>query len=257
MIKGPWVVVWARRMKRYAQANNIDIPTGFRANVPSWGAKKGLLALRIKKHAHVPSPDRSLDGALRAVLLQFIKDEKAHAAWQPRIVDARHGKSGFPYNANGSWGGKRSTDDLFLVCHYTGGLGSLRADASYHVGGHGWRNLSYHFAVDRDGTLYWSNDVEDLTWHARGFNSKGVGLSFVGDESGPTLDQRRTLEWFIKTAVSKGGIPALGVPRIEKVTRHEDAQFIDPSYSTSCPGRVGREFYAKTAGTHFTTHPLG
>lgn len=243
MIAGPWVSVWARRGKNYAEAFGIEIPKTFDWRVPTWGHAKEVLAIRIKRHAGVPNPNGKLDGDYRKIVSKYI------TKWEPKIVDARQGKNGWAYNSSGSWGGKRSLDGLYLVGHYTGGLGSLANDAAYHVNGQGWRNLSYHFAVDRDGTLYWSNDCDDLTWHARGFNTKGIGISFVGNDDGPTDAQKRTLKWFIDGAFSTG-IPFLGVPKLEKGTVHGDSP-----YSTSCPGTYGRIFYEATMGKHYTRTP--
>lgn len=250
MIVGPWVSWWALRMKWYAQAEGISIPQTFSAMIPRWGRGKEILAIRIKEHAGVPNPDGRLDGTLRRI----VKESIPAKAWEPVVVDCRFGKAGFAYKADGSWGGKRSMDGLFLVCHYTGGLASLKADALYHVNGHGWRGLSYHYAVERDGTLYWCNDVDDLTWHARGFNGKGIGLSFVGDDKGPTPEQARTLEWFIEKAKTTG-IVGIGMPKVDLITRHGDAANVAPSYATSCPGAVGRELYKQWAGSAFTVRP--
>lgn len=252
VVKGPWVKWWKRRLGWYADANNIQKPKGFDPTTLLWGDKAQALAVEVKKHAGISPANGNLDGALRK-LLRPVKNPEA---WTPKIVDIRYGRNGFPYNSTGSWGGNRSIENLFLVCHYTGGLGSLEADAEYHVSGHGWRNLSYHFAVDRDGTLYWSNDVDDLTWHARGLNLNGVGISFQGDASGPTAAQKKTLQWFIKKAITTG-IPQFDMPKMKYVTSHRHAEYIDPAYSTDCPGDLGEIFYSTTAGSAFTTRPTG
>src|SRR3954453_11017996 len=75
-----------------------------------------------------------------------------------------------------------------------------REEANYHIGKvwgyspegrplYGF-SIMYHFKVDRWGVIWWLNDLELVTWHARGANYRGVALcTDLGEGQEPTKEQ--------------------------------------------------------------------
>lgn len=58
------------------------------------------------------------------------------------------------------------------------------------------RNLSVHFMIDTDGTIYQSLDVKERAWHATRANSRSVGVE-IAHPGGYPVDQSGVLdEWY-------------------------------------------------------------
>ncbi len=53
--------------------------------------------------------------------------------------------------------------------------------ARYHVEKQGWPGIGYHYFIDREGKIYQTNPLEVVSYHARNFNSSGVGICLAGD----------------------------------------------------------------------------
>lgn len=96
---------------------------------------------------------------------------------------------------------------------------------------HDRRELSVHFLLDVDGTLYQTLDLSDTAWHARQANSRSVGIEIANigayppgngtldewyptDESGPYV---RFPEWMKVTGVRTPGFVARPA-RPERIT---------------------------------------
>ncbi len=251
-VSGPWVAVWKRRLAAAVATYNlahpkdpIVVPTKFDPNTWYWGVHAQRLAAAYKTRAGIAEADGRLDGALRKLI-----QNAAPKPYTPKIIDVRNGGNGFPTPRR--WG-KRPTVGLYLVGHYTGGLATFQQDARYHQDGQGWAYLSYHLGVDVDGNVLVINRPDDWTWHARGLNWRGVGLSFVGNEAGPNAAQRKALEWLIPRLLD--GSFGYGFPALNVMTTHRHAAAIDPGYATSCPGDNGEEFYRRVAGKAFRPDP--
>lgn len=77
-----------------------------------------------------------------------------------------------------------------LVIHHTGAAPSIgvRAIAHKHVEELGWPGIGYHFVVAEDGTLYQTNDLATVAFHARQANPTTIGIALCGDfnETVPT-----------------------------------------------------------------------
>lgn len=251
MIRGPWVSVWKHRLAaavgRYNDANPnsvIGVPAEFDPATWIWGPYAEELARELKARNGVKNPNGLLDGDLRRLAAPV-------KVFKPDVIDVRGGgRDGFPTAR--PWQ-TRSTSGLFLVGHYTAGLSSFQNYARYHMDGHGWAFLSYHLGVDQAGVVYVFNDADDLTWHARGLNYKGVGVVFIGNEDGPNANQRRTLEWLVPRLLA--GTFGYGYPPLGVMTTHRHSAAIDPGYATSCPGDNGEEFYRRLAGAAFRHDP--
>ena len=55
--------------------------------------------------------------------------------------------------------------------------------ADYQVSKLDWPGIGYHYLVGEDGTLYHSNTLETISYHAVQANAAGVGICFLGDFS--------------------------------------------------------------------------
>lgn len=68
---------------------------------------------------------------------------------------------------------------------------------------HDYRDLSVHFMLDLDGTLYQTLDLKERAWHATTSNSRSIGIEVAnmgayGREDSPALKQ-----WYAKDADGK------------------------------------------------------
>lgn len=87
----------------------------------------------------------------------------------------------------GSYSRRRLTDISVVVLHHSVSYQAdeerlVRSIADYHVGTHGWPGIGYHECVGRDGTIYLTNELEAVSYHARAVaNPIGVGVCLLGD----------------------------------------------------------------------------
>ena len=65
---------------------------------------------------------------------------------------------------------RRRKPNLFVV-HWDGCLSSRDCYTVLEK-----RGLSAHFCIDNDGTIYQLLDTQDVAWHARGVNSRSIGV---------------------------------------------------------------------------------
>lgn len=76
-------------------------------------------------------------------------------------------------------GRKRTKTDL-IVLHWTGGTGDhVRVRKTLKA-----RGLSVHFVIDRDGTSWRMAKEETVCAHAKGVNTRSVGIEIVGKDGG-------------------------------------------------------------------------
>ena len=73
-------------------------------------------------------------------------------------------------------GPKRNLKDIHtIILHHTGGMSLAGAVSTLQQ-----RGLSYHYIIDRDGTINQYVGDSYTAWHASGFNNGTIGISFVG-----------------------------------------------------------------------------
>lgn len=109
-------------------------------------------------------------------------------------------------------------DGSSLVLHTTLGSNYKGAEDTLKA-----RHLSYHFVIDRDGTIYQMVDVSRAAWHAgvkskpnlrtrnffgnRNPNRHSVGIAFVGMAYWDfTTEQRDAAVWLIKEIGKQTGV---------------------------------------------------
>src|SRR5205807_3371561 len=63
-----------------------------------------------------------------------------------------------------------------------------------------FRDLSVHFMLDLDGTIYQTLDLKERAWHATTSNNRSVGIE-IANMGAYTSDESKALEeWYAKDA---------------------------------------------------------
>ena len=65
---------------------------------------------------------------------------------------------------------------------------------------HDARDLSVHFMLDLDGTIYQTLDVKERAWHATTSNTRSVGIEMANPGAYPANDSSRLDEWYWREA---------------------------------------------------------
>lgn len=66
-----------------------------------------------------------------------------------------------------------------------------------------FRDLSVHFMLDLDGTIYQTLDLKERAWHATTSNSRSVGIEIANMGCYPNLAQSPLPDWYQKDADGK------------------------------------------------------
>jgi hypothetical protein len=120
---------------------------------------------------------------------------------------------------------------------------TIASIASYHVS-RGWPGIGYHFVIGDDGTIYQTNYLNTISYHAGSYNAPGdenrwsVGISLQGDftDSHPPQAQQDAAKWLV--AHLKSDLGSLDVlPH-----RHM------PGAATACPGNTWEQWFDYVAG---------
>ena len=93
-----------------------------------------------------------------------------------------------PRHDTRKWHQRALRDISYMVWHHAAGELSVDRVAAYHIGPNhisenGCPAICYHFFVGNDGTIYWCNDFEAITWSngVKEFNNQGLAVCFEGD----------------------------------------------------------------------------
>lgn len=109
---------------------------------------------------------------------------------------------------------------------------------------HDVRDLSVHFMLDLDGTIYQTLDVKERAWHATSSNTRSVGIEIANIGAYPTNDTKALDNWYkrdedgrnrivLPKALGDGGIrtkdfvgrPARNEPVFGKIQGQDLAQY--------------------------------
>lgn len=71
--------------------------------------------------------------------------------------------------------------DIIAIHHSLTKEGSPEAFARYHVQNNGWPGIGYAYVIGKDGTIYITNDLESVSYHAGQSNRRAVGVCLIGD----------------------------------------------------------------------------
>jgi hypothetical protein len=140
-------------------------------------------------------------------------------------------------------------------------MSRYRGEASYHINKvwgydssgrplYGY-SIMYHYKVDRWGQIWWLNDLELITWHARGANGRGVALcTDLGEGQEPTAAQvasmRALSDWL--------SYERPDVPNLQRADWFGHGELKADGNVTLCPGKMLPFVQAYRAGSN---PPLG
>jgi N-acetyl-anhydromuramyl-L-alanine amidase AmpD len=105
----------------------------------------------------------------------------------------------------------------------------------WHMQDRGWKDIGYHFLIDRDGTLALGRPIDQVGAHTQGHNTGTIGVSLFGGFGSAATDkfsenftpeQDKALRSLIETLSSLYGI--------KKVSGHNEyAAKACPSFSVT------------------------
>ncbi|XP_037952118.1 peptidoglycan-recognition protein SC2-like [Teleopsis dalmanni] len=122
------------------------------------------------------------------------------------------------------WGGRAATSKsnlanglAYAVIHHTADvycttksacITNLKSMQNYHMNTLGWADIGYNFLIGGDGNIYEGRGWNVLGAHATNWNSKSIGISFMGNYNNnkPTAAQISAAKSLLSYAVSKGQI---------------------------------------------------
>ena len=120
-----------------------------------------------------------------------------------------------------------------LVLHNSAGNKKATiADLSrIHVVENGWPKLSYHIGINYLGQVLLINELDLLTYHARGNNTVSIGILMIGNYEleKPSEEMMNSVEIVVNYLKNELGI--------ENVTIHNRI----PRANTLCPGKFAEE----------------
>jgi len=102
----------------------------------------------------------------------------------------------------------------------------IRGHQNYHMDRNGWKDIGYHFIVDKKGRIFQGLALTKVGAHAEGYNTNNIGIAYLGDASKslPTAAKNAIRELYAYLVVKVGKNLA--------VYGHRDLN------NTSCPGNA-------------------
>ncbi|XP_071448201.1 peptidoglycan-recognition protein SC2-like [Hetaerina americana] len=103
----------------------------------------------------------------------------------------------------------------------------LQSIQNDHITTRGFADIGYTFLVSSDGSIYEGRGWDKVGAHAEGFNSRSIGISFIGNfqNEDPTQQQQNAAQSLIACAVSRGKLRSA-----YNLLGHRQTK------STECPG---------------------
>ncbi len=96
-----------------------------------------------------------------------------------------------PYNSNPKmkWNKRAISKISKIVVHQELADGTIESVNRYHItpapdnhlDKNGAPHICYHFAIRKNGEICQCNELDDITWHVKGYNTVGVGIMLQGD----------------------------------------------------------------------------
>jgi N-acetyl-anhydromuramyl-L-alanine amidase AmpD len=88
-----------------------------------------------------------------------------------------------PKHSDRKYKTREISDIRYLVVHHSAVPPSVTPQriADYHVKTRGWPGIGYHLVVDDDSTIYQTNHLQTVSYHAGNANPIGVGICFNGN----------------------------------------------------------------------------
>jgi N-acetyl-anhydromuramyl-L-alanine amidase AmpD len=122
-----------------------------------------------------------------------------------------------------------TADITDITVHHSAGNANetLNDIALWHINGRNWPGIAYHFVIDKDGTIFQTNQIGAYTFH-NGFNNRGaIGICLQGNfETGyPDSKQIYALTYLVNDLKKR-------YPQIKFLMGHREYQ-----NETLCPGK--------------------
>lgn len=191
-------------------------------NAETWGGRKALEAWVQENYPYPDNPTQ-------IEYLPIVRDIVATLPLHPTKVY-----------------GTRSTSIITaLTIHHTVGVSTPANIAHYHIQTNKWPGIGYHYVIMSDGTIYQTNNLRTISFHAGSSNAPGdenswsVGIALMGnftDSPPPGIQQdaARGLVLYLKETL----------PNVAHVIRHKDM----PGAQTACPGATSPQWFPYVAG---------
>ena len=117
----------------------------------------------------------------------------------------------------------RNKTEIIVLHHAAAKSCTAQQVHKWHIN-NGWSGIGYHYFVSREGEIFRGRPENTVGSHAKGYNSKSIGICFEGDyttQTTPTaqLEAGKELVAYLKDKY-----------KITKVVGHRDLM------ATSCPG---------------------
>lgn len=115
----------------------------------------------------------------------------------------------------------------------------------WHIQDRGWKDIGYHWLIDRDGTVAVGRPVEQVGAHVQGHNTGTIGISLFGGDGSNEKDAFAKNFTFAQEVALRKLIADLRVrfPAITKVTGHNQYA------AKACPGFNAPLWYASRVET--------
>lgn len=118
-----------------------------------------------------------------------------------------------------------------IIVHHTGAEERDAAQVRrYHLS-LGWRDVGYHFIIERNGTVVPGRNLETTGAHcsAGGMNTRGIGVAVLGnlDNHPPLPPQHESLVQLLRRLIESRAVPPANLLGHREV----------PGAATTCPGR--------------------
>ncbi len=118
----------------------------------------------------------------------------------------------------------------YVVIHHTGAEEKSAAQVRAYHKSLGWRDVGYHFLIERDGRVVPGRDLSLPGAHCRagGMNLRGIGVALIGNlnKRDPFPAQLASLRRLVEGLCRRFRIPR------SRVLGHREV----PGAATSCPG---------------------
>ena len=115
----------------------------------------------------------------------------------------------------------------------------------WHVEGNGWKDIGYHWLIDRDGQTVAGRPVEHVGAHVRGHNTGTIGVCLIGGHGSSEKDQFPEHFTPAQDKALRGMIAGLRkqFPAIAKVSGHNEYA------AKACPGFNVRDWLLQKPAT--------
>lgn len=118
-----------------------------------------------------------------------------------------------------------------VVIHHTATSGqTIRSIAQFHAETRGWPGIAYHYAIGYDGVVYRLQDVSKVTYHAKGYNYRTIGVALIGNFDEKEMPER------MKGSLVKLLNHLKGERPLKYVCLHRQTK------ATACPGKYATSF---------------